>query len=462
VLGTTGTAAVFIIPLMALAIIPVMALITNYFTGRIKAASKRLRSTEGELASAAQEMLASIRVVQVYGQGDYEQSMFSGQSEKAMNAALEAARYQARFSWVMSVLAAVVTAVIIWIGVGIIRANPGSISPGLLAVFIVWADQMFKPTKKLISQWNAFGKLSASLERISDLIDLTPEVRDKPDAIPAPPFRGRIEFRNVVFSYPSIGPSKKKGDAKVRPTLNGLSFTIYPGQVVAVVGHTGAGKSTIAQLIPRLYDPNEGQVLIDGRDIRDYTLESLRAQMSMVLQESILFTGSIVENIAYGRPDATGLEIIEAAKNANADEFISKFPEGYYTILGERGSNLSGGQRQRLAIARAFIRDTPILILDEPSTGLDAESTDLVLQALRKLMKDKTTIIISHELNLIRNADNIIVIKEGQIEQMGTHDELLRAGGLYANLYIMQSGQRALDGNVVPVSEMGDPKVGKE
>jgi len=244
--------------------------------------------------------------------------------------------------------------------------------------------------------------------------------------------------------------------------LNGLSFEIQPGQIVAVVGHTGAGKSTIAQLLPRLYDPNEGQILIDGHDIRDFTLESLRAQMSMVLQEAVLFTGSIVENIAYGRPDATGIEIIEAARDANADEFISKFPDGYYTILAERGSNLSGGQRQRISIARAFIRDTPILILDEPSTGLDAESTDQVLQALRKLMKGKTTIIISHELSLIRDADKIIVIKEGQIEQMGTHDELIRAGGLYANLYIMQSGQRAMDNNALPVSEIADPKLGKD
>src|SRR5690349_3319822 len=461
VVGTVGTPTVFIIPLVALAIIPVMALITNYFTGRIKSASKRLRSTEGELASAAQEMLASIRVVQVYGQGDYEQSLFSGQSQKAMNAALEAAAYQARFKWAMSVLAAVVTAIIIWIGVGIIRANPGSIQPGILLTFIVWVDNMFKPAKKLISQWNAFGKLYASLERIGDLLDLTPEVRDKPDALTAPSFHGRIEFRNVVFSYPSVETSKKKGEGKARPTLNGLSFDVRPGQVVALVGHTGAGKSTVAQLLPRLYDPNEGQILIDGHDIRDYSLESLRAQMSMVLQESILFTGSILENIGYGRPDATGIEIIEAAKDANAHEFISKFSDGYYTVLAERGSNLSGGQRQRIAIARAFIRDTPILILDEPSTGLDAESTDLVLQALRKLMKDKTTIIISHELNLIRNADQIIVIKEGQIEQIGTHDELIRAGGLYANLYIMQSSQRAMENNPLPISETADPKLGK-
>jgi ATP-binding cassette subfamily B protein len=459
---SSGELGVFLIPLIAILILPLMALITNYFTGRIKAASKRLRSTEGELASAAQEMLTSIRVVQVYGQGGYEQSMFSGQSQKAMNLALEAAAYQARFSWVVSVLTTLATALIIWIGVWLIRGHPGSLGVGGLSVFIAWTDSMFKPTKKLIAEWNAFGKLSASLERVGDLMELKPEVHDMPGAITASTFRGQIEFRNVIFSYPSIESSKKKGDAKTLPTLNGLSFTITQGEVVAVVGHTGAGKSTIAQLIPRLYDPNAGQILIDGRDIRDYTLESLRAQMSMVLQESILFTGTIVENIAYGRPDATGFEIIEAAKDANADEFISKFPDGYYTILGERGSNLSGGQRQRIAIARAFIRDTPILILDEPSTGLDAESTDLVLQALRKLMKGKTTIIISHELNLIRNADKIIVIKEGQIEQMGTHNELIRAGGLYANLYAMQSGQRAMDNNALPVSEMADPKMGKD
>ncbi len=447
---------VFILPLIAILIIPLMALITSYFTGRIKAASKRLRSSEGELASAAQEMLASIRVVQVYGQGSYEQSLFSGQSKKAMNAALEAAAYQARFSWVVSVLGAVAQAVVIIVSVWLIFRVGSLAIMGIaeLGLFLKYIDDMFKPTKKLISEWNSLGKLSASLDSIDELMALKPEVHDKPGAISAPPFHGRIEFRNVVFAYPLIEPSKKKGDAKPRPTLNGISFEVKPGEVLAVVGHTGAGKSTIAQLIPRLYDPNEGQILIDGRDIREFTVESLRAEMSMVLQESILFTGSIVENIAYGRPDASGAEIIEAAKNANAHEFISKFQDGYYTVLAERGSNLSGGQRQRIAIARAFVRDTPILILDEPSTGLDAESTDQVLQALRKLMKGKTTIIISHELNLIRDADKIIVIKEGQIEQMGTHDELIRAGGLYANLYAMQSRQREMVDSALPVAEI--------
>ena len=457
--GVEGNAAVFLIPMIAVLILPVMTLVTNYYTGRIKAASKRQRSTEGEMASAAQEMLASIRVVQAYGQGTYEQSLFSAQSRKAMNAALDAAGYQARFSWVVSVLGAVATAGVICVGAWIILSNPLLMKVGTLYTFMKWIDDMFKPTKKLISQWNAFGKLYASLERVGDLIDMKPEVHDVPGAISAPNFRGRLEFRNVVFKYPALEPSKKRSDVEPRPTLNGLSFVIEPGQVVAVVGHTGAGKSTIVQLIPRLYDPNSGEILMDGHDIREFTLESLRSQISMVLQESILFTGSIVENIAYGRPDATGPEILEASKNANADEFIAKMPDGYYTLLGERGSNLSGGQRQRIAIARAFIRDTPILILDEPSTGLDAESTDLVLQALRKLMKGKTTIIISHELNLIRDADRIIVIKAGEIEQIGTHEQLIQMGGLYANLYAMQSGQREMGGGGLPVSDMADSKI---
>ncbi len=429
------------VALVAAVIIPIMALISNYFTSRIKSAAKKRRASEGELASAAQEMLTSIRVIQTYGMGSYEQSLFAAQSQKAMDASLDAAAYQARFSWVVSVLGAVSTAAIIWMAVYLIFRDPiTATSIGILTVYIKYIQDMFKPTKRIIQEWNTFGKLYASVERIGDLMDITPSVQDEPGAVPAPQFIGAMEFRNVYFSYPTIASNPDGNEAKQRTALKNLNFTIEPGQIVAVVGHTGAGKSTIAQLIPRLYDPNSGEVLIDGQDIREYTLDSLRAQISMVLQESILFSGSVVENIAYGRQEATGAEIVAAAKQANAHEFLAQLPEGYYTMLGERGSNLSGGQRQRIAIARAFIRNTPILIMDEPTTGLDAESTDLVLRALQKLMKGKTTIIISHDLNLIRDADKIIVIKAGEIEQMGTHDELIQAGGLYANLYMKQSG----------------------
>ena len=450
------------VAVVAVLIIPLMALISNYYTNRIKAASKKLNSSEGEIASAAQEMLTSIRVVQTYGQGSYEHSLFAAQSQKAMNSAVEAAAYEARLSWVVNVIGAVLTATVIWLGVYLIFRNPFSIgSIGLLTAYIKYIQDMFEPTKKLIEEWNTYGKLSASLESIGDLIDLQPAVRDEPGTFTAPPFNGHLEFRNVHFAYPSITSSNDGVQAKPLTALKNLHFDIQPGQVVAVVGHTGAGKSTIVQLIPRLYDPNAGQVLIDGHDIREYTLDSLRSQISMVLQQSILFTGSIVENIAYGRPEATGAEIIEAAKEANAHEFISKLPDGYFTILGERGSNLSSGQRQRIAIARAFIRNAPILILDEPSTGLDAESTDLVMHALNKLMKGKTTFIISHELNLIRDADKIIVIKAGEIEQMGTHDELIRAGGFYANLHKMYSGQRDLVDNAQTTAGIVLPQNGK-
>jgi ATP-binding cassette subfamily B protein/subfamily B ATP-binding cassette protein MsbA len=433
------------VAVVAVLIIPLMALITNYYTNRIKAASQKLNSSEGEMASAAQEMLTSIRVVQTYGQGSYEHSLFAAQSQKAMNSAVEAAAYEARLSWVVNVLGAVLTAVVIWLGVYLIFRNPFSIvSIGLLTAYIKYIQDMFEPTKKLIEEWNIFGKLSASLESIAELIDLQPAVRDEPGTFTAPPFNGHLEFRNVHFTYPSITSSNDGGQPKPVTTLKNLNFEIQPGQVVAVVGHTGAGKSTIVQLIPRLYDPDAGQVFIDGRDIREYSLDSLRSQISMLHQQSILFSGSIVENIAYGRPEATGAEIIEAAKEANAHEFISKLPDGYFTILGERGSNLSNGQRQRIAIARAFIRNAPILILDEPSTGLDAESTKLVMNALNKLMIGKTTFIISHELNLIRDADKIIVINAGEIEQMGTHDELIRVGGFYADLHTMYTDQRDL------------------
>ncbi len=425
--------------------IPLMAVVTGYFTNRIKAASQKMYTSEGELASTAQEMLTSIRVVQMYGQGSYESSLFSAEGQKSMNSALEAASLAARLNWVVNVLGAVFTVAVIWMGVFLIFRNPLGIgSIGLLVAYIRYVQDMFEPVRKLIEDWSTFGELSASLEGIGEIIDLQPTVKDEPGAIEAPSLAGHLEFRNVDFAYPPIFSSDDETKTRPRLILKNLNFEIQPGQVIAVVGQTGAGKSTIVQLIPRLYDPDAGQVLIDGHDVRDYTLESLRSQISMVLQETILFTGSIVENIAYGRPEATGAEIIAAAKEADADEFITTLADGYFTVLGERGLNLSDGQRQRISIARAFIRNTPILILDEPTTGLDAESAGQVMHALHKLMAGKTTLIISHELNLIRDADKIIVLKAGEIEQMGTHAELIKAGGLYADLYKMQTGRREM------------------
>ncbi len=424
------------VALMALVIIPIMALVSNYFSQRIKSASKKQRAREGDLAASAQEMLTSIRVIQTYGRGGDQTKRFAMQSGKTMESALEAARLQALFSGVVSMLESVAVAIVIWLGVWLIFRSSVGFGIGLLYAFIKYIQDMFKPTKKIIKEWNTFGKIYASVERIGEIFDRQPAVQDEPGATVAPPLKGQIEYQNVSFAYQV--EDEKSGETQLQLALRSINLSVAPGEVVALVGGSGAGKSTVVQLLPRLYDPHAGKIAIDGHDIREWTLDSLRAQMSMVLQEAILFTGTVAENIAYGVEKATREEIIAAAMQANAHEFIERLPNGYDTMLGERASNLSGGQRQRLAIARAFIRDTPILILDEPTTGLDAESTELVLLALRTLMKGKATVIISHDLNLIRRADKIVVIKQGEVIQQGAHKDLMKAGGLYADLYHKQ------------------------
>ena len=429
------------IALLALVIVPMMAVVSNYFSKRIKKAAKTQRACEGELASASQEMLASIRVIQTYSRGDYELNRFAEHNQKNMAAAFRLAVLQARFSWVVSVSQSLATSGTVWLCLWLL--DYGAITIGTLVFFTRLIEKMFKPTRKIIKEWNTIAKVYASVERIGELLDRKPTVSDSPNALPAPVFRGHIQFHKVDFFYPAN--SDLSGDNSVRhqerQALTDVNFAVAPGDVMALVGHTGAGKSTIIQLLPRLYDPTSGRVLIDGADIRNFTLESLRDQISVVLQETTLFTGSVADNIAYGRTDATREDIIQAAIQANAHGFIEKLPNGYDTVLGERGASLSGGQKQRIAIARAFIRNTPILILDEPTTGLDAESAELVLLALRLLMRGKTTIIISHDFKLVRHADNIVVLKEGKIKQTGTHRQLLEQDGIYANLYIKQFGE---------------------
>jgi len=269
-------------------------------------------------------------------------------------------------------------------------------------------------------------------ERIQEVLEIESRVRDRPHARRAPRFKGQIEFDHVNFSYDG-------GD----PVLKNISFQIEPGQVAALVGPSGTGKTTIISLIPRFYDPGSGQVKIDGKDIRQFTLKSLREQMSFVLQETLLFHASVWENIAYGKPDASRREIIHAANLANAHEFIEKMPEGYDTVIGERGMTLSGGQRQRIAIARAIIRNTPILILDEPTSGLDAASEQAVIEALDRLMKSRTSVVIAHHLGTIRHANIIFVIKDSELMEWGAHEELLARGGLYADWHKIQTSEAA-------------------
>jgi subfamily B ATP-binding cassette protein MsbA len=293
---------------------------------------------------------------------------------------------------------------------------------------------MYKPMRDLSKMTDTVSKAGVGFERIREILETESGVRDLPRARPAGRFKGAVEFDNVSFAYISE-----------QPILKDVSFRIEPGQVAAFVGPTGGGKTTIINLIARFYDPVSGTIRIDGRDIRAFTIKSIRDQISFVLQDTILFHTPIWENIAYGRPEATRAEIIRAAELANAHEFIEKMPEGYDTMVGERGVTLSGGQRQRIAIARAVIRDTPILILDEPTSGLDAQSEQVVFEALDRLMKNKTSIVIAHHLATILHAGIIFVVKDNQLKEHGTHKELLAAGGVYSELYDIQNGVAALN-----------------
>ena len=415
---------------LAAVFVPLLALVSNFFSRRLKTMTKRQRSREGDLASTAQEMLSSIRLVQSYGRGSVDLDRFSGQSDQSMHAALKVATIQAQFSFVIALLEGLTITSVVWLGVWLVDRD--AISIGTLVLLVLLIQNMFKPARKIVSEWYKVGKLLASVERINELLDREPAVQDSPDASVAPELIGRLTFENVDFSYHA---ETEQGLAEgKRPVLHDINFTAAPGEVVALVGVSGAGKSSIAQLVPRLYDPDGGAVLIDGFDVRQFTLASLRRQVSLVLQETLLLSGTVAENIAYGIDDATDDQVIQAAKQANAHEFIEELSQGYQTVLGERGSTLSGGQRQRIAIARAFIRWAPVLILDEPTTGLDPDSTSIVVDALKTLMHGTTTVVISHEMRLIQSADRILVLEGGRIVQEGTHTELEQAAGPYADL----------------------------
>ncbi len=318
------------------------------------------------------------------------------------------------------------------LGYGARLALRGQLSAGVLIVFLLYVGKMYKPMRELSKMTDTVSKAMVGYERIQEVLEIEARVRDLSRARRAPRFKGKIEFDRVNFAY----------DEK-SPVLRDISFSIEPGYAAAIVGPSGTGKTTIISLIPRFYDPQSGTVKIDGTDIRSYTLKPVREQISFVLQETLLFHASVWDNIAYGKPDATPGQIMRAAKLANAHEFIEKLPEGYDTMIGERGATLSGGQRQRISIARAIIRDTPILILDEPTTGLDSASEQAVIEALERLMEGKTSIVIAHHLNAIRDADIVFVVKNSELVEQGTHEELLAAGGLYAELYKIQTSESA-------------------
>jgi subfamily B ATP-binding cassette protein MsbA len=396
------------------------------FTRRIKKFSRAVRKKESELTSVVQEVFTSIRVVKAFAREDYEQERFEAESLENVETALKARSLKAKLAPVVEVIVAIGTCLVLGYGARLVLRE--SLSAGVLIVFLLYLGKMYKPMRDLSKMTDTVSKASVGFERIQEVLEIESKVRDLPRAKKAPKFKGKIEFEHVSFNYDGGNP-----------VLKDINFAIKPGQMAALVGPSGTGKTTIISLIPRFYDPISGKIKIDGRDVRQYTLKSLRQQISFVLQDTLLFHATIWENIAYGRPDAPRKQIEDAARLANAHEFIEKMPDGYDTMVGERGISLSGGQRQRIAIARAIIRDTPILILDEPTSGLDAASEQTVIEALDRLMKGRTALLIAHHLETVRHADCIFVIKDSELVERGTHEELLATGGTYAELYKIQT-----------------------
>jgi ABC-type multidrug transport system fused ATPase/permease subunit len=431
-LGMLGVMLWLDVPLTLIVVLltPFMFALVLRYTTRIKQMASVQRTHEGEVSAVAQESLSSIRVVKAFGREDFELSRFLNFAIRSQEASLDVSQMEARFGWLVDIITALGMAGVIAFGVQRVLSN--AITPGDLLVFTSYLKSFYRPMRDFSKEVNKASKALVRADYVVQVLETTPSVRDIPGAITAPRLRGDIVFKHVSFSY-----------GREKSTLKDINFCVAPGQVVAMVGPTGAGKTTIANLVPRFYDPNSGAVHVDGTDIRRYTLRSLRAQISMVLQETVLFRANIAENIAYGQPSASFNQIVAAAKAAHADGFIRALPEGYNTIVGERGVTLSGGQRQRIAIARALVRNAPILLLDEPTVGLDAETEAMVWDALLRLMEGRTTLVIAHRLAMAQRADLILVVDHGHIIESGHHKELIRAGGLYNRLFKHQTSETA-------------------
>jgi len=413
--------------LITVAVAPFILVFVMRFKRTVKRATHEVRRRQSDVVAVVQEGLQSMRVVQAYGRQDLAELQLQQAGKAAVDAALRARRVKSLVSPVVTVSVSLCTAYVLYRGASLVLA--GAMTIGALTVFLSYLNKFFKPVLDLATMTNSIAQAAVAVERVQSIILADQMIPEAPNATEPAPFKGEIIFEKVAFSY--------QPDT---PVLKEISFTIEPGQFVGFVGATGGGKSTAASLIPRFYDPTAGRILVDGVDVRAYKLKSLRAQVGVVLQDTVLFQGTIADNIAYGRPGATRQEVIQTARDADAHEFIAQMPRGYDSAVGERGLTLSGGQRQRIGIARALIRNAPILILDEPTAALDAEAEQLVLQGLARLMQGRTAIAIAHRLSTVRHADNILVFKEGIVAEQGTHEELLAFGGVYAELYRVQFG----------------------
>jgi len=411
--------------LAALATVPVMLMATVFFSRRARVAFRRTRETLGEVSAELEENISGVRVVQAFGRERASMQEFEAANVANRDANISAQSITAAFSPTLDVLSSVGLAVVVAYGGYLALDQMGSV--GVIVTFLLYVQRFFQPLRGIANLYAQLQAALAGAERIFDLLDTEPQVTDAPDALELPPISGRVEFVDVCFSY--------KED---EPVLRGVNLTAEPGQTVALVGPTGAGKTTIANLLVRFYDVTSGAVLVDGRDVRRVTQASLRRQIGMVPQDTFLFSGTVMENIRYGRLDATDDQVVEAAKLARADGFIRRLPQGYETELGEKGARLSQGQRQLLAIARAILAGPRILILDEATSSVDTRTERLIQEALRALLAGRTAFVIAHRLSTVQSADKVLVVEDGQVVERGTHRELLARAGKYRSLYVSQ------------------------
>jgi subfamily B ATP-binding cassette protein MsbA len=414
--------------LLILALLPVLVLVARLFGRRLKALSTEIQDQTATTTTVVEEVLSGIRIVKSFVQTGREEARFAAHIHTALRLALRRAAVLAVFIPTITLLTFAAAGAVVWYGG--LQVIEGSVSPGDLFAFVLFAGILVGPFGSAARVFAQIKEAQGALHRVFEILDTEPDIRDRPGSINMPPIRGRLRAAGVGFRY----------DPR-QPVLTDVSFEVNPGEMAALVGPTGSGKTTLINLIHRFYDPTEGAIFLDGHDLRSVRLQSLYRQIALVPQETILFGGTISDNIRYGREDATEQEIIEASRAANAHEFITALPDGYRTIVGEKGVNLSGGQRQRLAIARAVLKNPRLLILDEATSALDSESERLVQEALDRLMAGRTTIVVAHRLSTIQRADRIFVLNQGRIVEHGNHGSLMARRGLYHYLYTIQEAQ---------------------